>query len=155
MSLICIGVTHPNSPEQFVNLKKKLLRVAANNGRGISFQIDWHEPIVDALAHSDMMFSLSDSPKQEMCEMLLLPNGWYCNGETNSSSLQTRMCLLQELAAAILSDGLPVEYYIGLSGEPMEEYDTFTFTVSELPSKLENLIDSFTCEYAIHLIVHG
>lgn len=154
MSLICLGITCPNTPDEFEKLKQQLSLVAVKYRRGITFKIDWHEPLVDALVDYGMIFSLSDSPESDNCEMLLLPDGCYFNEQTDNISLQKRMLFLQELSKVIIATGHSVEYYIGLSGTLTAEYDTFMVQNRDLPLFLEKVISSFSPIYAIHLVVY-
>ena len=150
MSSICIGVIQPVVQEDF---GKKLAEVAGRYGRGITFEIGWHEPVLDSLTGKVFVFSLFDYPGSENCEMLLLPDGCFLNGETNNISFRERMELLRDLAGIVLENGSSMEYYIGLSGTLPEEYDTEIVNIADLPQRLEERMDPIEAVYAIHLIV--
>lgn len=152
MSLICIGVALLQSPNIAI-IKQKLSEVAVRHKRGITFGIDWYEPITDFINEDSFLFSLTDSPENDNCEMLLLPDNNFLNDKTNELPLGMRLQLLQDLSKVIIATGHYVEYYIGLSGTLTAEYDTFMVRNHDLPIFLEKVISSSAPSYAIHLIV--
>ena len=150
MSLICIGTTRVIPQKEQNYIKRALSSIAIKYKRGISFDISWHEPIVDSFSNHDFPFSITDAIDCDLCEMFLLPDGWLYNGKVNTVPFLKRMIFLQEIAEWLLTNNYCLDYYIGLSGALPEEYFDIIVTRSDLPFVLESVMKSDNY-YAIHL----
>lgn len=154
MSLICLGIVKLSLLDHGKRIQDELKKVAAMHNRGICFKIDWYEPLVDTLENIHSIFSLTDSPESDNCEMLFLPDGCYCNEVSNNSSIFERMQYLQNLATIVLSNGHSIEYYIGNSGTLIDEYETISVQCTELSQCLVRKLNITDVPYAIHLKVN-
>lgn len=122
MSLICLCVTDINDQEEVLIYQDRLLGITKRHSRGVTFSIDWCEPIVETLKEGTMIINLVDSMDSDNCEMLLLPDGWYYGAHTNKFSFKQRMKFLYDVADVLLMDGHKAEFYIGLSGTNPDEF---------------------------------
>lgn len=151
MSWICLCMTEVY--DQVDLYEEQLREIAAKHLRGISFSIDWKEPIFECKKGEMLIFSLSDGPAQENCEMLLLPDGWYVNGRTNWQPFPQRMVVLHEIASMLLERMHRVEFYIGLSGTQPDEYVTRSVQQSGLVEELCETVGREGGEAGVHLVV--
>ena len=154
MSNICIGLIRAAQTEHQL-LMEMLLKITHEVGIGVSFNIDWNEPIWDECDENMLFFSICDSSISANCEMLLLPDGWFYNGKMSSIPFADRMIFLQAIAAAVLNMGYSIEYYVGISGTLIEEYCESSVPLHNVADFITNNLYSYTdyVTHSLHVIV--
>lgn len=133
--------------------KEELERIAKRNRRGISFVIDWDEPVVELHKKDFLIANLTDQNDSDICEMLILPEGWYYNGETNVDSFLQRMCYLYEIAEYVLMDEPTVDFYVGSSGAEPNEFVCYETNLEHFLCCLTDTIGQSGTSKDIHIRV--
>jgi hypothetical protein len=154
MSNICIGLIRAAQIEH-QQLREILIKVTHEVGVGVSFNLDWDEPIWDTCDENMLFFSICDSSISADCEMLFLPDGWFYNGKTNPIPLAYRMEFLQKIASVVLSMGYPIEFYVGTSGTMLRDYLESSVSLHNVGDFIANNLYSYTAyvNHSLHVIV--
>lgn len=153
MSMICVGVMTCRNTAEHTTIKLRLLRIAQSYNSVINFDINWSEPIMASLPISSCAFSVEDGNGSGNCEMLLLPEGWFVNGKTNNSSTIERMEFIQRIAENVIAEGIPIEFYIGTSGDLPEDYYSQSVDRHQLANFLASHIEKINSMESLHIIV--
>lgn len=154
MSSICIGLIRAVEKEHQL-LREILINVTNEIGIGISYNIDWDEPIWEKNDKNMLFFSICDSSTRSNCEMLLLADGCFYNDKTNSVPLANRLDSLKRIAATILGLGYSIEFYVGASGAALEDYSESSVSLRNIGDYIASNLYSYK-NYVIrslHVIV--
>ena len=82
MSLFCFCIVENIKKSEIDLCSQKLKTLAKKHNRGIKFSIDWYDPILSGIKKDSFIINITDNPESDNCELFLLPDGWYYNGET-------------------------------------------------------------------------
>ena len=100
----------------------RLENIAREHGRGVTFSVNWPEPIVEYLKGRYMLINLLDEEGCDNCQKLLAPEEGGYGAYTNNIALKQRMKFLQDIADALLDGKHKAEFYIGLSGTNPDDF---------------------------------
>ena len=128
MSKICLALITNKSPEKEVIARIK--SIVNRVGYEVFFYDRMEEPIIDAYRNS-YIISFADSKNHDNCEMLLLPNGWYYNGITNSLTFIFRMGVIKRVINELIGQGCHVEFFVGDSGTLYDEFCHYECNINE------------------------
>lgn len=130
MSLFCLCVVEGAwKKSEKLLYEQKIQSIANHYNRGVKFFVDWLEPIMSTVPKESFVINILDSAESENCELFLLPDGWYCNGETNYLSFKERMSFLQDICNVFINDNYCINLYFGQSGtDPSEFFDVKLIT---------------------------
>lgn len=130
MSKLCIAVF--NDFSGVTKLKKQISHLLASQNLGVFFELSNDEPALSRFQSDDVVFcSLSDNFKVDNCEMLLLPDNCFSNGEQNTVPFQKRMKQIESVIKIILDSLQSVELFIGDSGVLWDEYTHYDIIVDD------------------------
>ena len=136
MSTICICVVNTRDDDTKFRVVESLQSIANASGRGVSFSIDWEEPLLSFLDETCCIAAFYDNPDLRNCEMLLLPDNWTINGFTNVLPFKIRARFLNDVASVLLKFNNYVDFYIGLSGTLPDEFINITVKREDLVNYL-------------------
>ena len=137
MSLFCFCIVENIKKSEIDLCSQKLKTLAKKHNRGIKFSIDWSDPILSGIKKDSFIINITDNPESDNCELFLLPDGWYYNGETNELAFSERMLLLQDISNVFIDRGYIVEIFLGVSGMRPDE-------LFNVKLKMEDLINYLT-----------
>lgn len=155
MSTVCMFVISTINSTTINITKNKISDFAKSNNRGVTFCVDWQEPLLSAFTDEELVVSLKDSPNNTNCEMMLLPDNWYINGLTNSSPFSERAKFLKAIASIILEIVNSVDLYIFTSGTPAEELIKTTSKCECLVKCLVETVGEYGPDMGLHIVVRS
>ncbi len=118
MSRICIGFI---KIDEMPFEKDQLISVARENELNILLNMSYEEPIMTYFKNDYIYFNFVDSSMNN-CEMLLLPDNCYYNGEGSNILFQERMKKIENFLKELLAGKNKIDIFIGDSGT---EYNGF------------------------------
>lgn len=135
-------------------IKKELVQVAKKYNLACIFRIEYTEPFLN---NTDLYtaVSISDAQDYDNCEMFLLPDGCTHNDEKNKIPFVNRMLALRDFTLILKKSYRSVEWFIGDSGTP---YDDFLHLYAS-PNELPQIMDQYyydpktVVESDIHIVV--
>ena len=149
MSLFCLCVVEDiKERNKILFYTQQLMALAKRYKRGIKFFVDWSEPIVSRIKKDSLVINVLDCPESDNCEMFLLPNGWYSNGETNELTFRERIKFLQDISNVFIKSQYSIDIYLGNSGTHANEFFNITL-------KSCNLIDYLTKTVGLNGVNNG
>ena len=153
MSAICFCITEIKDPVQIKRYQDKIINIANIYGRGVSFSIDWEEPLLERYADAYIIADFHDSPTESNCEMLIMPDHWQYNNKRNELSFRQRMALFQDVAAWATVQGYSMEFFIGNSGTNWNEFETIIVPAKHLTNVLIETVGESGSDADIHIVV--
>ena len=129
--VVCIGMLQPS-----VDVRVTVQNIVSKYGYHAFFEHEYQEPLLDEY-DSPFVISIADAPKHDNCEMLLLPDGYYYNGRTNTNSFVERMAVLRDVVIFLRSVGQSVELFLGTSGTAYDEFVEFHTSAEDIAQMLE------------------
>lgn len=122
MSKICIAILNDDvSTERITTAIQPLLK---RYNLAVSYKLTYDEPLLEKYRNKAYkMFSFADNVYYDNCEMFLLPDNCFFNGQKNSIPFQARMQLLEEIFERVLDFTPKIEVFIGDSGTRYDEFD--------------------------------
>lgn len=122
MSLFCLCVIDNIEKSEVPFYTKQIDALAKYHNRGVKYSVDWDEPVFLQIKNYSLLINILDSPKATNCEMLLLPDGWLHNGQTNNSYFSERMKFLQDISDIFINVNCSINFYLAESGTDTEDY---------------------------------
>lgn len=154
MSLICLCVVETIKMKLETEFYTQYLdMLAKQHKRGIKFCVDWSEPLLSSIQKDSFVVNVVDNPQADNCEMFLLPDGWYSNGNTNKVEFRERMKFLQELSGFFISRKHNVELYLGQSGTNLEDFFDVTLKINDLVDYLLKTVGVDGADDGVHISV--
>lgn len=155
MSSVCLCVID-NIKEKSDKLfcSKQIEELAKYYQCGIKCGVDWLEPFVSHIKKDSFVINIVDYPKCDNCEMFLLPDGWYNNGQSNKLPFIERIKLLQDISRFLLKKNNPVSFYIAQSGTSFDEFSHITLEINNLTDYLAKTIGTYGLEDGVHIIIN-
>ena len=103
----------------------------------------------------DNIISVSDTPKTENCEMLLLPDKCTYNGKNNPIPFFERMNILKRAIEKLQNYTTGVEVFIGECASCPEEFTKMKCSLQEFPSlAYKAFYDERTCyQNELHFVI--
>lgn len=154
MSLFClciVGDIKNNSEIAFFTQQIKSL--AKHNNRGIKFFVDWSEPLISRIQKDSLIINILDSPASDNCELFLLPDGWYNNGNTNKLAFSKRMKFLQDVSNIFINRKYSVELYLGQSGTHPDDFFDVTLKNHNLIDYLTKTVGVYGADDGVHISI--
>ena len=153
MSAICFGIAEINDPVRAKAYQDNIIHIAHTHGRGVSFSIDWEEPLLAHYSDAHVIADFRDSPTESNCEMLIIPDHWRYHDQRNELPFRQRMALFQEIAEWADAQGYPIEFFIGNSGTDWDEFETVVIPTKRLTELLMKTVGKSGSDADIHIIV--
>ena len=155
MSTICIAVLQDQKPIN-QRAKKELCDILQNKGLYCFFDLKYREPFLENIGKYQCV-SISDDSEFDNCEMFLLPDRCFYNGKTNLLPFSNRMSVLEDVTSVLQKNEYQVEWFIGDSGTPFDEFQTLECLTCDLSKVIsQNFFDFKTAvQKDIHIIVKG
>ena len=142
MSKICIGVLTINDSQPSI-LLEQLHSLLERYELTIFSELVYEEPFLNQYHMENVfVFSISDSKLYDNCEMLLLPDNCFLNGEKNDTPFEKRMRYLEEILLELLKNNDRIDMFIADSGTQFDEFEDIHIGISDFLSitKLLNTI---------------
>ena len=156
MSLFCLcvveGIIEKNKT---VFYAQQIETLAKYYKCGITFTINWTEPLALHIEKDALIINILDSPETDNCELFLLPDGWYCNGETNQLSFKERMRFLQDICNVFINENYCIDLYFGQSGTEPREFFNVTLKNNELVEYLTKTVGTYGVDDGILISVNS
>lgn len=154
MSSFCLCIVEGiREKDKTVFYAKLIENLAKHYKRGITFTIDWTEPIASHIEKDALVINILDSLKTDNCELFLLPDGWYFNGQTNYLSFKKRMRFLQDICNVFNNENYCINLYFGQSGTDPSEFLDVTLKNNDLAEYLTKTIGTYGIDDGIHICV--
>lgn len=155
MSSFCLCVVEGiREKDKTVSYVQQIEILAKYYNRGITFTIDWTEPLASHIEKDALIINILDSPETDNCEVFLLPDGWYCNGETNYLSFRERMRFLQDICNIFINENYCIDLYIGQSGTNPSDFLEVTLKNNDLVEYLTKTVGTYGVEDGILISVN-
>ena len=149
MCICAIKIKEDKFSSHYLNLQK----IANKYCRGISFRADWSDPLIDSLKSTYHIISFSDSPTSNDCELFMLPDGWFFNGNTNFEPFAERIKCLKDIIDYLTNNGFFVDIYIGWSGLDRKDFYDIKIKPHNLVSCLTSTIGQHGSEFGLHISI--
>ena len=130
---------------------KKIEKLAQKYDCAICDLINWQEPVVSAINQDSYIISINDSKKEDICELFLLPDGWYYNNKTNIQSFFQRARFFEDIAEMIMIDGYDISFYIAQSGTTTDEFENYVISQSDIVLLLSESIGNNGVDTGLHI----
>lgn len=154
MSLICLCIVEDiRNNNDILFYTRQLETIAKNHNRGIKFFVDWSEPVISFIQKDSFIINILDCPTSNNCELFLLPDGWYSNGQADEVAFRERMTFLQEVTSVFISRGHGVELYLGQSGTHPEDFFDVTLNNNDLSGYLAKTIGVDGIDDGVHISI--
>ena len=154
MSLICLCVVEDIRKNSDVAVYTQQLETLAScHKRGIKFFVDWFEPLISYVQEDAFIINILDYPNSDNCELLLQPDGWYCNGQADKLPFRERMKFLQDVCSIFINRKHSVELYLGQSGIYPEDFERVTLKINDLVGYLAKTIGVNGVNDGVHISV--
>lgn len=152
MSLFCVfvanGIAKRNEIEVCV---QQIHALAQKYKRGIKWTIDWNEPTLTHIPTDALLVNILDCSNADNCELLLLPDGWYSNGQTNHQAFKERMRFLQDVSEVLCKWAGKTHLYLGESGSCKEEFVNVSVRCDCIAEYLANSVGITGVDGGIHI----
>ena len=153
MSLLCLCVIENIDKNDEILYSQQIEKISKLYGYGIKYGVDWIEPIASQIKCDSLIISITDCPTSNNCELFLLPDGWYANGQTNPLIFKERMIFLQEIASIFSTPKHTVNFYLAESGTDSKEYSETYLKSNELVCYLTNTVGVYGINTGVHIII--
>lgn len=152
MSLICLCVVKNVRKQSEIDLcTQQIEMIAKHHKRGIKYFVDWSEPFISSIQRDSLVINIVDSPESNNCELFLLPDGWFCNGQTDRLSFRERMKFLQDISNVFINRKYRVDLYLGQSGTCPEEVTSVRLCNHDLVDYLTKTIGIEGADNGMHI----
>ena len=151
MSLFCLCVIDNFDKEDLLTYTNQIEMHAKEYNRGIKYEVDWPEPIVEHIKKDSLIINIVDCPENDNCEMFLLPDNWYFNESTNKLPFKDRIKFLQDISELFINNSCSVDIYLGQSGTNPEEFIDVWLKNSDLVDYLTNTIGVYGIDDGVHI----
>jgi len=154
MSLFCLCVVENiRENSEVIFYTQQIKTIAKHYKRGIKFVVDWYEPIISCIQKDSLVINILDCSECDNCELFLLPDGWYSNGQTNKLAFRERMKFLQDICNIFIDGKYSVDLYLGQSGIRPEEFVDVTINSKDLTDYLTKTIGVNGIEDGVHISI--
>ena len=153
MSRFCFCVISYNNDCEKKQLEERICIIVHNHNYGVTFGIDWDEPVVSSLKTNTLLVNITDSIDDPNSDMFLLPDEWILNGRRNTRCFNERMQILNDLASEFNSERRSVEFYIGDSGTEKSEFINIEVSKSQLVEVLKKTIGRLGDMIDVHIVL--
>lgn len=131
MSKICFIIFQKNELI-YENLIRKIQPIFEQNNLFCFTEIGYVEPFFSEFELSKyFVLSVADNKNYDNCEMLLVPDNCYINGEKSNSLFDNRMINLKNILIAFFAFTREVHLFIGDSGVLFDEFTHLSITHNE------------------------
>ena len=154
MSLFCLCVVENIRTKNEIVFYTQQIEIRAKHyKRGIKFFVDWSEPLMSHIQKDALVINILDCPEADNCELFLLPDGWYSNGQTNTLTLRERMKFLQNISKVFINGEYKVDLYLGQSGTDQEDFFDVTLKSNDLVDYLTKTVGINGVDDGLHINV--
>lgn len=153
MSTFCLCVIDDIRKEEKIHVFHQIEILAQKYTYGISECVEWEEPLLINLGQDSFVININDDCACDNCEMLLLPDGWYYNGKTNNKPFKQRVEFLLDISKILLNRNFSFSFYIGESGESINEFIDFEVAHLDLIQFLSETIGKKGIYTGFHICI--
>ena len=151
MSLFCLCVIENVKDNEKNFFVQQIEMLAKYHKRGVKFLVNWNEPIISNIKKDSLIINVLDCPKSDNCELFLLPDGWYSNGQTEKLSFKERIKLLQDITNVFINRKYRVDFYFGQSGTQPEDFLNIALETDDLADYLTKTIGINGVDDGLHI----
>lgn len=140
MSLFCLCIVHNVKKNEKNFYTQQIETIAKHYNCGVKFSVDWREPIFSYIQKDSLVINVLDNPQADNCELFLLPDGWYFNGQAAKITFRERIKLLQDIANFFIDRKYGIDFYLGQSGTQIDDFLKVALKANDLTDYLTKTI---------------
>jgi len=151
MSSLCLCIINGIEIAEKNVFVPKVELLAQNYKCNVDFCINWCEPILSDVKQDSFIVNIIDSSISKNCELFLLPDNWWFNGQTNKVGFRERIKLLEDIAGLFDLKKHSINIYLAESGTALDEFVNVSLKRDEISDYLTQTIGAHGIIEGIHI----